>query len=304
MLTYDLTGTEDAMTGVKGNVSAIVPYVQAVLDLSLGPQPIVIGGQQAGLWDPFAQTPGLVSSLQGIKQHCQDFHDNVLIGLANVPGFLVIFGGNTNYRTYGIQCDLAQILSVLQALQQSKAPPTAAQRQAVGSALDDLSFGLNMIASMMNVLPDSTATFVDQISGDVQTLTDGSCSINSAINQANQSYQSAVEQYILGPGGGVIAKILGDIFGQIVSGLQAIQGQLNGAVAAAQPVPEALSKLQRIFTVLISDYLTTSQAITAASDAQFASVVQELDVQNAQSYWQNATTFAIANGLGYSGGVS
>src|SRR5262249_51617066 len=111
MLTYDLTGTEDAMTGVKGNVSAIVPYVQAVLDLSLGPQPIVIGGQQAGLWDPFAQTPGLVSSLQGIKQHCQDFHDNVLIGLANVPGFLVIFGATPHYPPYPLPTHPAHILS-------------------------------------------------------------------------------------------------------------------------------------------------------------------------------------------------
>jgi hypothetical protein len=137
------------------------------------------------------------------------------------------------------------------------------------------------------------------MSGDIQTLRQGSLSVTAAITQVQQSYENAAIQYAEVPGGSAIVSILGTIMQQVVGYLQAIEAGITAAASAEQPMVAALGKFQDIFTVLGNDYSTTIQAIIAASDAQFASALQELDVQDTQSYWQNASAFATTNRLGY-----
>ena len=137
---------------------------------------------------------------------------------------------------------------------------------------------------------------MDQMSGDIQTLTQGSYSISNALAQMQEDYKQAVLKYA-GAFGSGIENILGQIYGQQYQALEAIGNAISAAVTAEAPVTQSLGKFADIFTALGSDYATTIQAVQQASDEQFGSVLQELDLQDAQSYWQNASSFATANGL-------
>ncbi len=295
MITYDTIDTQNAISAVASSVAAIVPYVNAMAALPLGAKPIVVDGQTVGNWDPLSNIPGLENALQAAQQHCSTFETYVLSVLHGFPALLAVATGNNNGP--GILYDLSTILNVLAQLVQSNAPPTAAQRQTVGKALQDLLQLVCPLAEYLAMIPGPTTTFVNQLSGDIQTLRQGSLSVSAAITHVQQSYENAVTQYAGAPGGSAIVAILETITQQTLGPLQAIEAGITAAASAEQPMVGALGKFQDIFTALGSDYSTTIQVIIAASDAQFASALQELDVQDAQSYWQNASAFATANGL-------
>jgi hypothetical protein len=63
MITYDTTGTQNAISAVASSVASIVPYVNAMAALPPGPQPIMVNGQTVGNWDPLL-------NLRNVRPEC------------------------------------------------------------------------------------------------------------------------------------------------------------------------------------------------------------------------------------------
>jgi len=283
------------MTGVATSVAALLPYVDAVQAICLGPQPLTIDGTSAGNWDPLSGSPATEAAIAAAQSHCSAFQAATLFVLTAFPFYLASITGSSG--TSGILNDLATISSVVAATSQGVAP-TAAQRASVESALSDIVDAIARLQKVIAGMQDGATAFQGHVSADIQALTDGSASLPAAENQLHESLVNACVQYGAGPFGDGICTMITSIAEQMQDALSALQTHIDLSISDESAVVPALSGLQDLFTGLGQGYASVLHQVRLVSDADFGSILQQIDVVDLATYWQDTTSFARKNGLG------
>jgi hypothetical protein len=284
---YDVAGTHTAIVGTASSVVAIKPYVTAVIAIPLGARPIVIDGQNAGSWDPLAKTPAIKTAIASAQQHARSFQGSVIDNLHNVPGLLKIILG---LKKAGLSYNLALLETLINQLDGK--PPSQAQRQEIKQALDDVLELVKGIDIWFSRMPASIDAFTKQMTGDAQALTQGVNSVAITLERLTKDYENQVIKYGAGIGGEAFVKILGQIYNATSGQLKSLQSSISGASAALSPASIALSHLNGIFKSLHIDYTQSIIAINSASDQDYGSMLQLLNIQDAHDYWMDAMKLA------------
>jgi hypothetical protein len=277
----DLSGAQQAVTALASHIGPVTAYVQAVTGLPLSPQTIFVSGQPVGTFSPLAHTPALSGALAAAQQSCQDFQLNVVSEFP-VFSWLASCSGE-------IQQSLAQIEGVLLSQPASGAAVATTSAQAALQELVDILLPLNFSLSGM---ASGTSTFLQQLSGDNEALTQGTTAIGSSIPQIEQWVTSAVIQDF------ALSGIFCQIGAQMISGLRAVSTGLSGALAAAPVLPLALTNLETVFAITSDYYADVSAQLASASASGVVQILQALDVQNAEALWQDLITYIDQAGIG------
>ncbi len=286
---YDLATAEASISKLATSFGAITPYVQAVLGITLGPQPIGDGGS----WDPLSGL-GVQGALATAQQHCQTFQSNV--GALGVFPTVLKAAATGND---GIVNQLSTVQGVLNDLDGK--PASDAQKQTVIASLGNVHDMLNGLNKFLSIFPGPTATFVDEMSGDGEALTQGSSAIASALTSLEANYKQDVIKYSQGFGGDAIVKVLEQITVQMKAQLDAIQSNIATAISLGPQATESLSQLQGVFVGQTTEFNDTITAINEASASQLGSFIQSLDVERGITFWNDACAFAEAH---FGGGTS
>ena len=72
MLTPDVDAIQQAVTRFASSEQLLVPYVDALIELRLGPENLVINKKVVGQYDLFANYPDLAENLQAARAHVFD----------------------------------------------------------------------------------------------------------------------------------------------------------------------------------------------------------------------------------------
>ncbi len=292
---HDIAGAEDAMTAVATSVTAILPYVKAVEAISLGPQTLWLNGSSAGSWDPLSGSPATEAALAAAQSHCITFSDSTLFLLAAFPRFLASATGSAG--TAGILNDLATVSSVVAAVAPGLTP-TAAQRQSADTALSDIVSRVAGMQTFLSSMRSGASTFQDQMSADAQALDNGAASISTAQTQLRNTLLNACISYSDGPFGSATTTILESIAAQMHQALSSVQTGIDSSISDETAVVPALGRLADLFTGLSESYSTVAQQVRVVSDADFGSIMQQLDADELATFWQDASRFASENGFG------
>lgn len=295
MIQADITTTEASISMLAQCVSAVLPYCLAVEAIQLGPQPMVIDGQNAGSWDPLANAAAIETALQTAQQDCEGFNGMVVPFLGAMPQLIANAVGSAG--TSGILNDLSVIEPIMASIA-TGATPTDAQMQAVNASLADIVSQINTLQGELSQIQDGVTAFQQNMSSDVEALTNSSTSISAAISSINYYYQQDVEQYVGEIGGDAIINILSTITNEVVSGLQTAQTAVNNAVGLEGTVGPALTAIQGLFDGMYNDYNNVAKEAAAASAATFGSVMQQIDITLLQTFWKDLVTYTADNGFG------
>ena len=290
MLSPDVSATENAVTSYVNSRTPIVDYAVAVIEIPLGSQPLVIDGQDAGSYDPLNGFPALADSLQTAKDHVTDFANKVdqpihMWAIVTIPAF------NDQFQT-----ETGAILKVINQLG-STGVPTSAQRQAVTGALQNLKTQLSDGRSKLVAIQDALNIFLDQLSSDYQILVNGSNSISASITELNKALLKDELKASGGIFGGDIANLIGKIGGKMIDSLQSVLNAINKAATSNKDIGTAMSDLANTVATLLSKYDSVLNNVQNAKDEQFASILQELDIQLAQTDWKQLADFISESGL-------
>lgn len=290
MLTPDVAATQQAVRNVSNFVAGVTPYALALIELQLGPQPIMLDNREVGTYDPLSSQPALEGALRASRSHCLDFASNVsqplhVWAMQTIPEYAGQF-----------QTQAASILNVIARISPGAAP-TAAQRQAVQAALQSLADGLALVGAPLAGIESALRTFLDQLGGDHCALAEGSNALAPILEQLKENTEADIEQYALQLGGqgavGVLEQIAAQTYGQLTN----LSDNVGRAAADGAQVGQAMSQLQNGVTTLQGKYAAVVTQVGAAGDDSFAVVLQQLDVQNAESAWRQLSDFISQSGF-------
>lgn len=290
MLTPDVAATQQAAQNISNFEAGVMPYALALIQMRLGPQPIMLDNQEVGTYDPLSSQPALEDAIRAAQSHCNDFAGNV-----NQP--LHVWAVQT-VPLYGaqFQTQAATILNVIGQIAPGAAP-TAAQRRMVQAALQSLADGLASVGAPLGGVEAALKTFLDQLSGDHRALTEGSNTLAPILDDLKANTQADIEQYALRLGGQGTVGVLEQLASQTYGALTNVSDNVGRAAVDGAQVGQAMSQLQNGVTTLQGKYAAVVNQVGAAGDDEYAVILQQLDLQDAQSAWQQLSDFISQCGL-------
>lgn len=295
-MTYDTPTTLSTLKNVAASVAALQPYLNAVRDLPLGVVSLTPPPGLASIpWPPLTSLPTMATALQLLQQHSADFRSNALVPLANFPAQYSAFVGDGT--TEGILADLVYVQSVLG----QTAPPSAEQQQKTINALKDMVQRVGSVNQLLAGIHNASTTFLTQTAADITTLQSAALTITNYY-QSDASSKDLIQYLLtyLGPAGFdsyFSSSTPTPMIIQAAGALTSIVTALQNVIALEPTSLTSLEDLQNIFTQLQSSCQTTVAEVQAATDAQFDSFLQQLDVTDAQSFWQDTAAFLKTYGL-------
>jgi hypothetical protein len=287
---HDHKKAKHVVSKVAASMSVIDAYVQSMSALPLGPQPVVIGGQQAGTFDPLGGTPQLESALGAAQQDC--LSQCLTADLTNLVGLLQASCNPV------VQSSFETIKQVTEALKQSNSQPTSAQIQQVQTALQNISQAATYTDDFASAISSEAGDFIPQVAAADQTLNQGSGAISAEIAPLQQWVQNTVEQYAGLPGGEAIAEVVAQIGGQMIADLQTLSAGLAGAAAEGSLAVEAATDLSNFAAGVSGYYADLLTQLDQISAEQLLSFLEKLHVKAAEKFWNDLTDYVTSTGLG------
>ena len=285
--------SSDAAAGAREFVSSrgsVLQYVTAIRAVRLGPQPIVIGGQQSGSYDPLEKRHDLVDAINAARYRA----DNVTRYLDGLHGWA---GGQARGLADMVITPLTALRDIVAAIPADGSITEAKLREAITQYQTAKIFTM-MIAGNVDGIVAGIRTFLDAISTDHDTLVRGPLAVNQAIAEVETNSRNAALPYIGNPMTAPIGKIILEIGAQMRARLVELSGTLGAALQGHEQMRGGIMAFATGTATARAKYEAAGSAMdSAATAAARALVLRRLDLKVAIRSWEQFRDFLLNSGF-------
>jgi hypothetical protein len=288
-LGFDSVALPAALRSIASSSAPIRTYAALMKAIPLGPQPIVIGGQSAGTFDPLAKRPELANALHVAQRNA----DNVLSYLDTLHAWASGAGADL---LGNITKPLAAAKVIL-----DKVPVggslSAADAAAISTHIHGAHVFIQLVTMAMGQIASGVKTFLNQLVTDHATLAGGPLDLASASQDVARQISDQAQKYVINPmtrGIGETMLQIGREFtaaadrtaaviGTAMTGLEAMR---TGASALAVAAATAVVKVDKAAT-----------AVASADSATLSAVLRRINLAPAIASWEQFDEFFKRSGL-------
>ena len=246
--------------------------------------------------------PQIEADVTTAQANAQNWLSNICPAIsATMPQQIISFNGD-------FQTASQEILSILQEINnQPDGLPTADEKNSVNAQLNSLITGLNALQESSNTLLTSIGNFASALNTDQQTL---AADLNSVLTQYadGASYvrqisaiigETFLNSTVLGPCNSIVMvdmnisikveqtgcdpDLISIIYIKTILSTQI--GNLQASQLSAQLMLDSWNILNKKIAAVITD-------LGAAADDQYVAFIEQLDIANTQTQWQQLADFA------------
>jgi hypothetical protein len=280
-LTPDVPTISTGAGSLKIAVKEIFQYCAAVGGIQTGPQMFDSGGI-TGTADPFQTLADVKNAVITAQSHTYTFFPTIFAPLVEWTSSLSDFA-----QTFS--SDTATILTTIAAI--GSGAPTAVQRQTITSALTDIENGLTALQNGMQALQPKVAQFDSWIDSDNAALTVGPAAMQTAITNLENWFTNFEIPFAGGVGGEGIVDVIGLIEQRFITPMQTALNELQNATRLSASTTFYFSQFLDFISDLVAKCGGVVTFVTNASDADFVSYVQRVDLLAAEAAWTQLGQF-------------
>ncbi len=280
-LTLDLSPA----TTAQMNVSAFFQALENITNNALAINgasfpPVNVLGTEIDLLSNY---PSVQNGIQALQQNARNWF-SVGNGIGNV-----VYRGIPDYnRTFQAQTKIIQ--TTIQQIEKS-GQLNSTHRQVIQSAFQTLISTLDAQVNNIKVQQVSLRTFVDTLTADHATLTQGENTIEKAIAGVQTDAENEALRYIGRIGGGGIAQIIIQAGSTEADGLRNIQTTLETLLMDNLMAQTSASIILTDTEAVLTKTTAVLRSLEKADMPNLLPILQEIDLEASQTAWQQLADF-------------
>lgn len=288
-LELDFSPLGTAVRALGANSNPVMSYVNAVRAIPMGEQPMIIGGQVAGKYDPLAKRPELKAALYGVIHRAEEIagHMSTLHGWAT--------GGATQ-----IIADIVPRLETVRTILAAIPPGGAvndADRLRIREQMQLASIHTWMVSMGMTQIGTGMHNFLSHIGVDHDTLAGGPFELRKVSDEVGRQISADAMPYVLNPMARGIGETMLQIGRAFIAAIDHLAAVLGSALAGHEAMGGAASALATAATSARSKYEAASAAVAASDSATMSVTLRKLQLSAAIQSWKQFADFFTRSGL-------
>jgi hypothetical protein len=284
-LAIDAAAISSAAVQVGTRNDGMRAYIAAIRAVPIGPQPMIIGGQKAGEYDPLAKQPAFKNALWSAQAAAND--------MAGRLDMLHV------WATGGARKLADEIIQPLQRVQDLVRGDsvTADQAQEISRQMGTAYVHTMMLAMGLTQTGQGVSAFLARLVQDHDTLSRGPLELRKVADDVRRSIAADAQPYLLNPITAGIGKTYLDIGNAALSTIDRLGGAIGRALEGHEAMQAGASALGVAMASARGKYEAAYNAAGRASPADLPNVMRRYRLSTAITSWNQFADFFTRSGL-------
>jgi hypothetical protein len=284
-LVIDAAAINDAALKVGTRNDGMRAYIAAIRAVPIGPQPIIIGGQKSGDYDPLAKNDAFKGALWSAKHNAD--------GLAGHLDTLHTWatGGARSIATM-ISTPLQKAIDLVQG-----DSVTVDQQKEIVTQMGTAWVHTMMLSTTLGQMSAGVRSFLTHLLQDHETLSRGPLELRTVTDQVRRSIAADAQPYLLNPITAGIGKTFLDIGNAVLVTVDRLAGAIGKALEGHEAMQTGATALGIAMASAHGKYEAAYHAAGRASIAELPTVMRRMRLNTAITSWNQFADFFSRSGL-------
>jgi hypothetical protein len=260
-------------------------YIAAIRAVPIGPQPMIIGGQKSGEYDPLAKQDAFKNALRSAQGGA-----NEMAGRLDTLHL---------WATGGARRLADEVIDPLQRVQDLVRGDsvTAEQAQEIGRQMGTAYVHTMMLAMALAQAGQGVAAFLARLVQDHDTLSRGPLELRKVADDVRRNIAADAQPYLINPITAGIGKTYIDIGNAALSAIERLAGAIGRALEGHESMQAGASALGVAMVSARGKYEAAYNAAARASPADLPNVMRRFRLSTAITSWNQFADFFTRSGL-------
>ena len=288
-LELDFAPLGAAVRALGANSNPVTSYVNAVRAIPMGEQPIIIGGQVAGRYDPLAKRPELKAALYGVIHRAEE--------ISGAMSTLHLWAAGGATQIIGSIVPPLEIVRTILAAIPAGGAVSDADRGRICEQMQLASVQTWLVSMGMGQIGTALHNFLSHIGVDHDTLAGGPFELRRVSDEVGKQISADAMPYVLNPMARGIGETMLQIGRTFIATIDHLAAVLGNALVGHEAMGGAASALATAATSARSKYQAASAAVSASDSATMSVTLRKLQLSAAIQSWKQFADFFTRSGL-------
>jgi hypothetical protein len=288
-LAFDFTAAAAGAQQFVSSRASVYAYIDAIRAVAVGPQPIVIGGQPSGTFDPLQNLPDVASGVHAAKYHAD--------AVAQQLDFL--HGWAQGHIRGAVDLVLGPVKTMRDIFVAVPSGGTLTEEQIgqIGGQMYAAKFMTGMLASTARQTRQGIQDFLTQLPNDHKALSDGPYALARVRGKIESDFRDLAMKYIFNPVTAGIGNVILQIGGQFLKSVDKLSGTLSTALQGHEAMRSGIGAFATGIEAVMDKYVLGEKALYKADRETATVALRRFDLNRAVSSWEQLRDFVLNSGF-------